>query len=39
MARADLLKKGHIVSDEIGIKQENKEIVLPCGITTKWEEI
>ena len=37
--RADLLKKGHIVSDEIGIKQENKEIVLPCGITTKWEEI
>lgn len=36
--RKDLLKKGRIVSDEIGIKQEDKEIILPCGITTKWEE-
>lgn len=36
--RKDLIKKGTIVSDEIGIKMENSEFVLPCGITTKWEE-
>ncbi len=36
--RKDLIKKGTIVSDEIGIKMEKSELVLPCGITTKWEE-
>ncbi len=37
-ARKDLIKSGKILTDEIGIKMEDKEIVLPCGITTKWEE-
>ena len=36
--RKDLVKNGKIVTDEIGIKMENSEVVLPCGITTKWEE-
>lgn len=36
--RQDLIKKGRIITDEIGIKEEDEEIVLPCGITTKWEE-
>ena len=36
--RKDLIKKGTIISDEIGIKMEKSELVLPCGITTKWEE-
>ena len=36
--RKDLVKKGKIITDEIGIKMENSEVVLPCGITTKWEE-
>ena len=35
--RKDLLNKGNVISDEIGIKMEKSEIVLPCGITTKWE--
>ena len=35
--RKDLIKKGRIVTDEIGIKMENSSFVLPCGITTKWE--
>lgn len=35
--RKDLLKIGHIVTDEIGIKMEKSNFVLPCGITTKWE--
>ena len=36
--RKDLLKIGHVVTDEIGIKMEKSSIVLPCGITTKWEK-
>ena len=36
--RRDLLDKGKIVTDEIGIKEEGNNIILPCGITTKWEE-
>ena len=36
-ARPDLLKKANIVTDEIGIKMKDSEMVLPCGITTKWE--
>ena len=35
--RKDLLKCGVIVTDEIGIKMESCTVVLPCGITTKWE--
>ena len=37
-SRRDLVKGGRILTDEIGIGMENSEIVLPCGITTKWEE-
>ena len=36
-SRQDLIKKGKIISDEIGIKMKDKDVVLPCGITTKWE--
>ena len=36
--RKDLIKSGQILTDEIGIKMEEKNVVLPCGITTKWEE-
>jgi len=36
--RKDLVKTGNFVTDEIGIKMEESNIVLPCGITTKWEE-
>ena len=36
-SRKDLIKKGHIVTNEIGIKMEKTNVVLPCGITTKWE--
>lgn len=35
--RRELLLKGKIDTNEIGIKMENSEFVLPCGITTKWE--
>ena len=35
--RKDLIKKGNISFDEIGIKMEDSTFVLPCGITTKWE--
>lgn len=35
--RPELLKTGKITSDEIGIKMENENLILPCGITTKWE--
>jgi len=28
---------GTIFSDELGIKQENSNIVLPCGIFARWE--
>jgi len=37
-SRKDLIKDGKITTDEIGIKMENRDCVLPCGITTKWEE-
>ncbi|MBQ8044016.1 MAG: class I SAM-dependent methyltransferase [Clostridia bacterium] len=36
--RKDLVKYGNFVTDEIGLKMENSNLVLPCGITTKWEE-
>lgn len=29
--------KGNIVKDEIGLKVENSDIVLPCGIFARWE--
>ena len=35
--RPDVLRKGKIFSDEIGLKMEGKDMVLPCGITTKLE--
>lgn len=28
---------GHVVKDELGIKCENENIVLPCGIFARWE--
>lgn len=30
--------KGFISSDELGIKEENSEIILPCGIYARWEK-
>ena len=30
--------KGNITSDELGIKEENSEIILPCGIYARWEK-
>lgn len=36
-SRKELLKAGRILTDEIGIKMEKSNFVLPCGITTKWE--
>ena len=36
--RKDLLKNGNISSDEIGIKMKDSDMILPCGITTKWEK-
>ncbi len=32
-------KKGQIVTNEIGIKVKDSSLMLPCGITTKWENI
>ena len=29
---------GHISSDELGIKEENSDIILPCGIYARWEK-
>ena len=29
---------GFISSDELGIKEENSEIILPCGIYARWEK-
>lgn len=29
--------KGFISSDELGIKEENSNIILPCGIYARWE--
>lgn len=31
-------KKGIISSDEIGIPMENSNLILPCGITTIWQD-
>ena len=30
--------KGNISSDELGIKMENSELYLPCGIYARWEK-
>jgi 23S rRNA (cytosine1962-C5)-methyltransferase len=30
-------KEGNISTNEIGLKMSNSNLVLPCGITTKWE--
>ena len=30
--------KGFISSDELGIKEENSELILPCGIYARWEK-
>lgn len=35
--RSDLLKIGEISSYEIGIYSKESNMLLPCGITTKWE--
>ena len=35
--KPDLINKGKVVTDEIGIKMKDSNMVLPCGITTKWE--
>ncbi len=37
--RLDLIEKGKFVTNEIGLKMEKSDVVLPCGITTKWEEV
>jgi 23S rRNA (cytosine1962-C5)-methyltransferase len=31
-------KKGYIECDEIGLKVENSDLVLPCGIYARWEK-
>lgn len=36
--RKELASEGNFITDEIGLRMENSSIVLPCGITTKWEE-
>ena len=38
-ARQDLISKGNFVTNEIGLKMEKSDVILPCGITTKWEEV
>ena len=30
--------KGYISSDELGIKEETSDIILPCGIYARWEK-
>ena len=30
--------KGYISSDELGIPEENTDIILPCGIYARWEK-
>lgn len=30
--------KGYVSSDELGIKKNNSDIVLPCGIYARWEK-
>jgi short-subunit dehydrogenase len=36
----DFVKKnsGYISSDELGIREENSDIILPCGIYARWEK-
>jgi 23S rRNA (cytosine1962-C5)-methyltransferase len=34
-----ILNKGRIVTNEIGIKMTDSNLMLPCGITTRWEII
>ena len=36
--RKDLSKSGKFLTNEIGLNMQDEDIVLPCGITTKWEE-
>jgi len=36
--RKDLMEIGNLTTNEIGLKMEKSDVVLPCGITTKWEE-
>ena len=31
--------KGNIVTDEIGLPVEGKDIILPCGIFARWESV
>lgn len=31
-------KKGFISSDELGIKMQNSNLILPCGIYARWEK-
>lgn len=35
--RSDLLTKGKVLTEEIGIESSTSGLVLPCGITTKWQ--
>ena len=30
--------KGFISSDELGIKEEHSDLILPCGIYARWEK-
>jgi len=30
--------KGYISSDELGIKEDSSEVILPCGIYARWEK-
>ena len=32
------LPKGNIVSDELGLRMDNSNLVLPCGIFARWEK-
>lgn len=34
----DKLRKGYIDADEVGIKMKDSDLVLPCGIYTRWEK-
>ena len=33
------IHKGNISSDELGIKEVGRELILPCGIYARWEKI
>ena len=32
------LHKGKVSSDELGIQEENRGLILPCGIYARWEK-